>query len=229
MMKWLDIMTGRRHPPVPEDRAWPPLEWKDIEGWDRYHEFEKSDGLFGVPASWRQYQRMGDRLWFPGCGISGQPRLYSLVGYKVLATDFSPTAVEAQRSYASVAPEDMFEYWAEFSSANGPFADTGSFDVAEHDFVTGTAPGIFDVVINNLAFQGLSPSAKAAAATTFFDALRPEGLATFLTMNIGETAAREELEGSLTAAGFCLGMFSFLEAPKHFPGRKVAEICYGSG
>lgn len=202
-------------PPVktspPKD---PPKDWSDIAGWDRYFQTQFSDGPFCVPTNigalgWQSVRFLnavrerGGRVWFPGCGIDPGPRFYAYVGSTVLATDFSPVAVRVQRRFAELAPEIMFDDWSSFVSSNAPIEKYGSFDVAEHDFTTGPPTGVFDVVINCRAFQGLSPSAMTAAARSFFAALRSGGHAFIDTINVQGTR-RDVLEASLSDAGFFL-------------------------
>jgi hypothetical protein len=95
----------------------------------------------------------------------------------------------------------MFADWSSFIRSSAPFEKSGRFDVTEHDFTTGTPTGVFDVVINCRAFQGLSPSAMTVAARHFFAALRPGGAAIIDTINV-QGRARDVLEDTLMAAGF---------------------------
>jgi hypothetical protein len=97
----------------------------------------------------------------------------------------------------------MFADWSSFVKSNGPFEKCGHFEVAEHDFTIGPPTGVFDVVINCRAFQGLSPSAMNAAARYFFAALRPGGAAFIDTINV-QGRRRDVLEASLIDAGFFL-------------------------
>jgi hypothetical protein len=193
----------------------PPVEWSDIAGWDRYLQAKSSGGPFRLPTvigaqGWESVRflsfvrKHGGRVWFPGCGIDPGPRFYAYVGNTVLATDFSPVAVRVQRRFAELAPEIMFGDWSSFVKSNAPFEKCGHFDVAEHDFTTGPPTGVFDVVINCRAFQGLSPSAMSAAARHFFAALRPGGAAFIDTINVQGRARRDLLEDSLIDTGFFL-------------------------
>jgi hypothetical protein len=223
---WLRLKDRLRYPrtskqtdPVainvtPPVKTRPPGDWNDIAGWDRYFQSQFSDGPFCVPTKigalgWQSVRFLsavvehGGRVWFPGCGIDPGPRFYAYVGNAVLATDFSPVAVRVQRRFAELAPEIMFDDWSSFVRSNAPIEKYGCFDVAEHDFTTGPPTGVFDVVINCRAFQGLSPSAMTAAARTFFAALRSGGLALIDTINV-QGRARDVLEASLIDAGFFL-------------------------
>jgi SAM-dependent methyltransferase len=120
-----------------------------------------------------------------------------------MATDFSPVAVHIQQHFAGLAPQTMFADWSSFVEGNPPIEKSGRFDVVEHDFVVGSPPGVFDVVINCRAFQGLSPSAMRAAAKHFFAVLRPGGAAIIDTINVQRRAC-DVLEDSLMDAGFFL-------------------------
>ena len=192
----------------------PPINWSDTVGWDRFFQAQSSVGRFCVPTrigapGWRATRflsvvsRYGGRVWFPGCGIDQGPRFYAYLGCTVLATDFSPFAVCVQRKFAELAPEIMFTDWSSFDKSKAPFENCGQFEVAEHDFTTGPPAGVFDLVINCRAFQGLSPSAMTAAATHFFTALRPGCAAIIDTINV-QGRARDVLEDCLIDAGFFL-------------------------
>ena len=228
-MKWIERLLDLKEP-VPHSRrrkteqplamktnvsveTSPPVDWSDIGGWDRYLQAKGSDGPFRVPTligaqGWQSVRFLsfvkerGGRVWFPGCGIDPGPRFYAYVGCTVLATDFSPVAVRVQRKFAALAPETMFGDWSSFVSSNEP-EKFDRFEVAEHDFTTGTPNGVFDVVINCHAFQGLSPTAMTASARSLHAALRPGGAAIIDTINV-QGKARDVLEDSLVDCGFFL-------------------------
>lgn len=215
-MKWLikNPLRLKDRNVTPPVTTKPPGDWSDIAGWDRHYQTQCSEGPFRVPTvigpqGWQSVRflsfvrKHGGRVWFPGCGIDPGPRFYGYVGSTVLATDFSPVAVRVQRRFAELAPEIMFGDWSSFVESNAPIEKNGCFDVAEHDFTTGAPTGVFDVVINCRAFQGLSPSAMAAAARHFFAALRPGGAAIIDTINV-QGGRRDLLEASLIDAGFFL-------------------------
>ena len=184
----------------------PPEDWSDRKGWDRYLNAQCLEGPFPVPTAigaygWQSVRFLdfvkarGGRVWFPGCGVDVGPRFYASVGCRVLATDFSPVAVRAQRAFAATPSERMFTGW------QAPISQTGRLEVAEHDFTAATADGPFDAVINCRAFQGLSPSGMSAAAKNFFAALRPGGAAVIDTINV-QGSRRTVIEDSLMEAGF---------------------------
>ena len=192
----------------------PPLDWSDIAGWNLYLKAKSIEGPFGVPTAigargWELVRFLkfakdqGGKVWFPGCGTDPGPRFYAYVGCTVMATDFSPVAVHVQQYFAGLAPQIMFADWSSFVEGNPLFEKSGRFDVAEHDFVVCPPPGVFDVVINCRAFQGLPPSAMRAVAKHFFAALRPGGAAIIDTINVHGTAC-DPLEDSLMDAGFFL-------------------------
>ena len=215
--KWRDCIPSISVPRIemsPPIGKSPPVDWSDIAGWDRYLQAKSSGGPFRVPTAigtqgWESVRflslvrKYGRRVWFPGCGIDPGPRFYAYVGSAVLATDFSPVAVRVQRRFAELAPEDMFADWSSFVESNAAFEKCGRFDVADHDFTMGPPTGVFDVVINCRAFQGLSPSAMSAAASHFVAALRPGGVAIIDTINV-QGRARDMLEDNVIDAGFFL-------------------------
>jgi hypothetical protein len=190
----------------------PPIDWSDMAAWDRYLTSAVREAPFVVPTAigapgWecvrflKSVKRLGGRVWFPGCGVDPGPRFYSFVGCNVLVTDFASVAVGVQQGFAALAPEAMFTDWSGFVKGNPLSEPCGTFDVNQHDFTTGTVPGVFDVVVNRRAFQGLSLSAKRSAARHFFTALRPGGAAMIDTVNV-QGPARDVLEDSLRDAGF---------------------------
>lgn len=106
-------------------RTSPPLDWSDIEGWNRCLKAESSEGPLGVPTAigargWQSVRflkfarHLGGRVWFPGCGTDLGPRFYAYVGCAVMATDFSPVAVHAQQHFAGLAAQSMFVDWSSF-------------------------------------------------------------------------------------------------------------------
>lgn len=191
----------------------PPKDWKDIKGWDNYFIGHKNLQSFGVPTAigstgWQSVRflnivkQKGDRIWFPGCGVDIGPRFYASIGCNVLATDFSPVAVKRQRSYGCVPRERLFSDWSSFArQSDPPVKAAGMFDVVEQDFTKGKPEGVFDVVLNCRAFQGLSASAMSTAARNFFAALRPGGAVVIDTMNV-QGKQRNVIEDSLIEAGF---------------------------
>ena len=189
-----------------------PHDWSDISGWDHYHEARACDGPFGIPTDigaegWRSVRFLkfvkdrGGRVWFPGCGTDPGPRFYAYVGCSVLATDFSLACIKVQERFARLPPEGMFVDWVSFVNRNAAYRKPGVFDVAEDDFTVTRPPDVFDVVINCLAFQGLTPSAMNAAARSFFNALRPGGAAMIDTINVQGKTLRNGIENSLMEAG----------------------------
>ena len=192
----------------------PPIDWSDMKGWDHYFQGKNSDKPFRVPTAigaqgWESVRfisfvtQRGDRVWFPGCGIDPGPRFYAFTGSSVVATDISAAAVRAQQGFGSLSPEVMFEDWPAFAKSNAPIKQPGSFTVAQQDFRTCRPPGVFDVVINCRAFQGLPPSDMSTAAKQFFAALRPGGAAIVDTINV-QGKLRDHIEDSLLSAGFFL-------------------------
>jgi len=211
---------GARPPMRRNVGQFPPADWSDVDGWNRYLTAESGKVPFRIPMEVRflNFARdHGGRVWFPGCGTDPVPRLYAYLGCAVMATDFSSVAVQLQRQFADLAPQTMFADWQTWIEASQvcerpncrvhsiyrlAIEKSGRFDVAEHDFVAAPPPGVFDVVINCRAFQGLSRSAMRAAAMHFFAALRPGGAAFIDTINVQGRA--RDIEDSLVDGGFFL-------------------------
>ncbi len=155
----------------------PPDNWDDSAAWNRYFTAELGAGRTRAPDPmvyrFLSYARgEGGRIWFPGCGLDAYPKAYAEQGCRVLATDLSSVAVGYQRGLADEMQKD------------GTANIHGRLDVAVHDFTTSRPEGEFDLVINRLAFQGLSSPAMRAAAENFYAALRPGGASIIDTMNV---------------------------------------------
>lgn len=216
----------------------PPEDWSDRSGWDRYHDAGQIRFPLQLPGPGillSLVQEHGGRVWFPGCGTDSLPIFYAHVGCAVLATDISQVAIRRQREFAARSPETMFEHWRLFLRSHPLPENKGHFDVANHDFTSGVPLGLFDVVINTRAFQGLTPTAMTLAARHFHTALRPGGVATFETINV-QGRFRDVIESSPVEGGFFLpeGLYipykrASVEAARGDPERKIALIVYGSG
>jgi hypothetical protein len=91
-------------PPV-----YPPGDWADVEGWNRYHtgrrgEIPRSDRDLGLQYVGAFRDKGLRRIWFPGGGVSPSARAFAELGFEVLVTDFCPVAVEEQMALASAPP-----------------------------------------------------------------------------------------------------------------------------
>ena len=92
-----------------------PRDWDDAAGWEAYHAGLYPAGPFRKAREWleqtatmiapnlaallTQLRQRGQRgAWFPGCGLDPLPRLFADLGFDVLASDVSPTAVRFQHS-----------------------------------------------------------------------------------------------------------------------------------
>lgn len=188
-----------------------PEDWDDHEGWNTYHA-AVARGTTGRPsargdASALRFHSfvssLGDRVWFPGCGLDAGPALYSKTGMRVLATDFAPSAVEYQRALAARPIGEILDGWEGALERASAKPAAGTLEARVHDQRTPPGGEPFDAVINVKAFQGLSQDSMSRAAAAMFGALRPGGRAIFDTMNV-QGARRTMLEDSLAAAGFHL-------------------------
>jgi hypothetical protein len=187
----------------------PPEDWNDKTGWDRFFAAEAEKNLPATAsfcASLRYIEfakERGGRTWFPGCGMDLGPRAYAAVGCTVLATDFSPFAVQWQNGMAARPLRECFADWPNFLMQNALTEAAGQFSCVEHDFLLAPPGETFGTVINCRAFQGLAPEAMKQAAGNFFAALQPGGAAIFDTMNV-QGDDRSVLEDALAGAGFYL-------------------------
>lgn len=189
-----------------------PDDWDDHSGWESYYRalpsesfsFEWSttspgsfsfDMLNELADSFRK--KNWTTVWFPGCGFSPLPRAFALMGFRVIATDVAPSAIEYQHGNTSVV-EPLLE---EMDSLQNGRSSDDCLDLRLHDFRTPIGTGIVDAIFNIKSFQGLPKSSMSLAAQTHFTALRSGGLAFFDTMNV-QGEHRDHLESELVAAGF---------------------------
>lgn len=183
----------------------PPADWGDEHGWDAFHRASRTPprhspidlGLQYVASLRKEGFR---RIWFPGAGTSAGPRAFAELGFEVVCTDFSLTAIARQTELAR-APLD---------ADLGVFGDAATeaptmMQVFKHDFRKPLDVDVspFDVVLNRRAFQGLGAADRTATARVHYDALRAGGWAVFETMNVA-IELRDALEDSLLSAGFSL-------------------------
>jgi len=194
-----------------------PEDWDDHAGWERYyagtpkHAADESDPLpFGHSsadrfAGWLMRQGYR-RLWFPGCGVDGCPRLYASLGCEVWASDVSTSAVAFQRLLASRAYDSLPDSLLESSRHYVPDLDgwrPGTLHALMHDFREPFPETQLDCILNIRAYQALPRGSLVRAARVFFQALRPGGHAFFDTQNV-QGERREWLEDALLAAGFVI-------------------------
>lgn len=195
-----------------------PENWDDHAAWeDRYAGApdlarERADDPlpFGVSAAERFAGFVADRgfrkLWFPGCGLDGCPRVYASLGYDVWATDISRSAVAVQRQmaerpYDGLRDEDIsrLRYYLPNLKSWSP----GALHADVHDFREPFPWGECDCILNIRSFQGLPSDSLNKASRTFYTALREGGHALFDTQNV-QGDSRDVLEDALLAVGFTL-------------------------
>jgi 2-polyprenyl-3-methyl-5-hydroxy-6-metoxy-1,4-benzoquinol methylase len=185
--------------------AEPPKVGRDSTEWDEYFRDELKDSHQRTPRVGPAFRFLefalekGGHVWFPGCGIDACPRMYAAMGCNVIATDFSSVAIEYQKRLADADPRSWLK------DPNSGLAErlstSGTFATSQHDFTKEKPPSTFDVVINSLAFQGLSESDMHVAARHYMEALRPGGTLFVDTMNV-QGRSRNVIEQSLASAGF---------------------------
>lgn len=184
-----------------------PLDWDDHAGWDKHFTARLASDAFrrGV---WFQQEALELQLlarnlrpadypvvWVAGCGVSMVGHFLAAHGFRVVATDASAVAIQAQRRLDTVGPLHDFLP----SPARQPPHPAPTFQ--HHDFRQGPPLTGVDLVLNIRAFHLLKGASLAAAARAHHAALRPGGLAIFSTANMhGERAT--VAEQALVAAGF---------------------------
>ncbi|WP_146118813.1 hypothetical protein [Blastopirellula marina] len=189
-----------------------PDDWDDHVGWESYYHALPSDEFwFGSATtspgsfSFHRLSPLTDEfreknwmtVWFPGCGFSPLPRAFALLGFRVIASDVAPSAIEYQHGNASVVEALL----ASIESLHNCRASDGCLDLRLHDFRTPLGTGMVDVIFNIKSFQGLPAGSMSFAAQTHFAALRSGGLAFFDTINV-QGERRDRLESELVKSGF---------------------------
>lgn len=190
-----------------------PADWNDAEGWEHYYQAllgseSRPDprmalGSFSptqLPTFVTDLRERGWRsVWVPGCGLSPLPKLLAHLGLSVYATDISPAAVAFQQS----ADNDVGALLPGGLDAS----DAGGKLLGEvHDFRTPYLAEHFDLIINQLAFQGFLPETMREVAAHHYQALRPGRYAYFDTMNV-QGERRDLLEETLVEAGFFVPLY----------------------
>lgn len=147
-------------------------------------------------------------IWFPGCGTSVMPRIFAGAGFAVIASDFSSVAMRLQnrddfRSYCQFHASDAppVRGWFEEAGVSLSDVDHSPLSCAVHDFTTPFARESVDEIINVNALTRLPLHRTRMAASVFFDALRPGGLANFVTLGVSRFWAAQ-VERTLQEAGF---------------------------
>jgi hypothetical protein len=199
--------------------------------------------FFQKPALAPRLSLATTKIWFAGCGLSMGPVLYAALGHNVWASDISPVAITYQNSRLPVSKAlagigaifragrlgpgpSLSAFLAEANQAAKHHI--GELHFLEHDFCTPFPESDFDCVLNVRAFQVLPREILPQVATVHWEALKPGGHAFFHTINVGQEAWRQAIEGALATAGFVVDSYA---APNMSPPPecKVAHVLYGMG
>ncbi len=199
------------------DKRCMPEDWDDHAGWEGYYAgvaeaaARIDDPLpFGYSAAIRFTPWLAERgyrkVWFPGCGLDGSPRVYASLGCEVWATDVSPSAVAYQRMLAARCHVALGERVMEGVRQYLPDLQEwrpGMLHALVHDFRQPFPQCEVDCILNIRSYQALPPNSMKQAAQVFFATLRPGGQAFFDTQNV-QGERRDRLEDALLDAGFTL-------------------------
>lgn len=194
-----------------------PKNWDDHDGWERYYASLPSDEkryktTITNPGSF-SFDRLGAfiddliehnkvTLWFPGCGFSPLPRLFATYGFTVHATDISRSAIHYQNTN-----KDIITSLLEKVTITRNITQPGSLHTQVHDFRTIYIEDSIDVIFNIKSLQGLPLTSMQQASKSHFNALRPNSLAFFDTMNV-QGVSRDLLERTLMDAGFYVPLYN---------------------
>jgi hypothetical protein len=187
-----------------------PERWDDRQGWEAYYreycaEERWKNWLTPTDLAWAYVAQLAEkgyqRIWFPGCGASLAPRLYAALGFEVCATDVSEASLEFQRwtmtqTLSALGVTSLLSAITDEEIDDEPTA----FQALAHDLNT-PADGIFDAILNLLAYHGFAPEHLRAIAGTHYQGLREGGAAIFVMGNVPRSR-RESLERPLAEAGF---------------------------
>jgi SAM-dependent methyltransferase len=191
-----------------------PRDWDDHEAWNSYYSSWEPDNQYlgSAEDSWQLWRledwvnrlrsRNVHRMWLPGCGLDALPWAYAAVGFDVVATDASKTAIEIQRS------DEFYRLVLErLDQLDPPLrqpverVEGLNLRFEAHDFREPFEEAGFDCIINIQAFQALSPESMARAARAYWASLRPGGIAYLSMLNVSHLAANA-IERVLSDAGF---------------------------
>jgi hypothetical protein len=88
-------------------------DWEDVEGWNSFHvkDYKNSYRVnfsFLHPLLEELIARKNIcNVWFPGCGISTEPKVFTELGFNVWATDVSDFAIAIQRELTQKSVEQI--------------------------------------------------------------------------------------------------------------------------
>lgn len=197
-------------------------DWEDVEGWNTFHsENYRENGWVNNGFLFTLVETLIDRknvrnVWFPGCGTSYVPKIFTELGFNIWVTDVSDFAIAIQHELTQKSAEQIgmgisveneqgeLESYTivDYCRKNYSFAGKqGTFNVEKHDFRTPFHHVNFDCIVNMRAFQGFSTNTQRQIAKVHYDALKLGGLAVLETQNVVGNAGLE-LESSLLDAGF---------------------------
>jgi hypothetical protein len=196
-----------------------PKRWDDVAGWEAYHAGLYPTGPFRQARAWleqfatmaaphfaallTQLRQRGQRaVWFPGCGLDPLPRLFTDLGFDVVATDISPTAIRFQQSTDNDVSVLRSRYQTQIAAPDAP----GLLSCIVHDFHSTCPAGPFDLILNFKSFQGFPEASMRRIASVHFEALKPGCTACFDTQNV-QGEHRDTLEQALVDAGFYVPLF----------------------
>lgn len=202
-----------------------PAKWDDQKGWEHYYSSVKTQNRVEElksmsDMSMLEPQRLASTIhdlreqkvqtiWFPGCGVSALPKIFSHFGFVVHATDISCTAIHFQQSDDNDIDDvikPIEEHFHPLTSYSDWRRSGGVLECMVHDFCEPYHQDYFDFIFNIKSFQGFSRTTKEKIARTHFDALKLGRHAWFFTMNV-QGERRDELEGCLVEAGFFIPLF----------------------
>ena len=191
----------------------PALSRPRIKDWEKYYQDEKVDQMpWYHDALDHDLERvleehaLAGRVWDIGTGPGTQAMALAKLGYEVVATDLSSTAVE--KAQAEALRRDLV------------------IDFRADDILNSNVPGLFDFIFDRGCFHVLDPEHRAEYAHTVHKRLKPGGWLFLKTFHVKETSeggphrlSPEEIESAFQ------GLFDIKEMREsHFKGTRGEPI-----
>ncbi len=191
-----------------------PTDWNNHEEWENHFASLYPNGKFVDECFWigsisldsiegvtnNLKKNKVENIWVAGCGISLLPKALSQRGFKVYATDISPTAIAFQNSDDERIQNLIDE------KVKLEIDKSGSLKAEIQDFRQTYKNEFFDLVINTRALQGFDKDTMIKVSQIHFDALKASYQAIFDTVNV-QGERREIFEESLVSVGFLIPFY----------------------
>ena len=159
------------------------LNWNNPIDWENYYQEKDGEIDFFYPAYFdfcKDYEF--EKIWFPGCGLSSIPIVFSKLGFKVWATDISETALKKQKEFANlpfIKQQEKFAAYLKIDEFKKMLKDDEAIYFKNHNFFYPFLENEIDCILNIRAFHGFSLANMQKTANVHYRALKKQGHAVF--------------------------------------------------